>query len=146
MIGRLTTFAFFLGLQALLASALLCAALAADRAASNAPPDSQNRIIKLTDKGLEPQVLKMKKDDYIVFFLNSSKDSLTTLEVDYGEKPTHCTSGNLAVRRTGIVGSTKPFGPRDFVSLCFHDVGTYPLTVYGLTAAPKGITGSILVE
>ena len=109
-------------------------------------PDSQNQIIKLTDRGIEPQVLKMTKADSIVFFLNSSTDSLTTLEIDYGKKRTHCASTSLEIGADGKVRSVEPFGPRDFASVCFPDQGRYPVTIYGLKTKPSGLSSTIIVE
>lgn len=107
---------------------------------------SSNQILKLTDKGLEPPVLRMKKSDSILFFLNASSDSLVTLAVDYNGKHTHCSSHNLEVDKDKMVRSIRPFGPRDFASVCFHEAGTYPVTVWGLRSNPEGIHSQIIVE
>ena len=107
---------------------------------------SQSQLISLNDSGLSPSSLKVRKEDSIVFFLNKSTDSLATLKVDFGHKVTHCASSNMKIHNAGIVESGKPFGPRDFASLCFHESGSYPVTVYGLSKFPKGATGTIIVE
>src|SRR5262245_24154190 len=77
-------------------------------------PESRNRIIRLTDHGLEPASISMKKEDSIVFFVNDTTESLTTLEIDFGDKPTHCGSANLKIGEDGKVRSIRPFGPNDF--------------------------------
>jgi hypothetical protein len=109
-------------------------------------PDSQSQIMKFSDKGISPEVLHMKKEDSILFFLNQTKDSLTTLELDYGNHHTHCSSTNLKIGDDGVVRSVRPFGPRDFASVCFHDKGTYKLKVYGLNKNPLGSTATVVVE
>ncbi|MCO6431093.1 MAG: hypothetical protein J5J00_09555 [Deltaproteobacteria bacterium] len=109
-------------------------------------PDSRNQIIKLSDKGIEPPVLEMKREDSIVFFLNQSKDSLATIEIDFKDKHTHCSSGNMSIIGGGKISSLRPFGPNDFSTTCFHDPGSYTFIVYGLKAKPEGIKGTILVK
>lgn len=112
----------------------------------NTIPESKNKIVKFTDHGAEPQTLEMKLEDSIVFFLNDTADSLVTLEVDYGKKETHCASSNLEIAENGIVRSVRPFPPKDFASVCFHDRGTYPVKIYGLKANPKAVAATIVVQ
>lgn len=107
---------------------------------------SQSRLISITDKGLRPSSLKVRTEDSIVFFLNDTSDSLTTLAVEFGNRVTHCASSNMKIEDAGTVESAKPFAPRDFASTCFHETGTYPVTVYGLRAFPQGAKGTIIVE
>ena len=118
----------------------------AEPGSQNLIADSNNRIIKLTDAGLSPKELVMKQSDGIMFFLNASSDSLATLEIDYHGKKTHCASANLEMDPNGVVRSTRPFGPRDFASVCFPDKGRYDLTVYGLRKSPQGIKSTVVVE
>lgn len=110
------------------------------------PNSPRNQILKLTDNGLVPSTLKMKAEDSIVFFVNDTRDSLTTLEIDFGAKPSHCSGGNLRVMNDNKIKSVRPFGPNDFASTCFHASGEYPLTVYGLKRNPSGIKTTIIVE
>ncbi len=109
-------------------------------------PESRNQMIKLTDRGLEPVNLRMTTADSILFFLNDSTDALATLEIDFGSKATHCSSGNLQIDPNGLIRSVEPFGPKDFASVCFHEPGRYPVKVYGLKAKPSGILGEVIVE
>jgi hypothetical protein len=108
--------------------------------------ESQNQMIKITDSGLSISELRMKKDDRIVFFFNDTTDSLLTLELSYGTNTTHCTSENLKVGDGGRIASTTPIVPKDFASSCFHDLGSYPFTIYGLKNYPEGLKGSITIE
>lgn len=109
-------------------------------------PDSKNQIIKLLDQGIEPSALRMKKEDSIVFFLNSTTDSLATLEIDYGGHTTHCASSNLQVNKNGTVTSARPIEPKNFASVCFHDPGKYPFKIFGLKSRPEGVSAEIVVE
>jgi len=124
----------------------------AEKKAAQAPnsavtvPDSRNQIIRLTDRGVEPAALKMKREDSIVFFVNDTAGSLATLEIDFGKRAMHCGGGNLRAMDDGKIRSVRPFGPNDFASSCFHDTGRYAFTVYGLKANPKGIRSTIDVE
>lgn len=109
-------------------------------------PDSKNQIVKLTDKGIDPPILRMEGEDQSVFFLNDSTDSLVTLSVYYGGKKSHCASSNLEMHDDGTVRSKRPFGPRDFASVCLPDKGAYELRVFGLKPNPEGLTSKIIVE
>lgn len=109
-------------------------------------PEAQNRLIKVTDKGIEPLNLVMKRDDSIAFFLNDTKDSLITVELDFKEHSIHCGGGNLQAAEAGKVRSVKPIGPKDFASTCFHDSGKYSYVIYGLGGNNSGVRGSITVE
>lgn len=110
------------------------------------PAESQNQVIKVTDKGLEPSVLEMKKEDRIAFILNDSRESLITLSLDFGKHASHCASENLKIQDDGTIQSVKPIVPKDFATTCFHDPGTYPFTVYGIPGSPQGLKGSIVVR
>jgi len=143
--------------RALTAALLSCAAFAAPLAAGGAEPstpetavrltpDSRNQIMKFTEDGLSPQALTTNKADSIVFFLNQTNDSLTTLEIDYGGKRMHCASSALKLGDDGRIRSARPFGPRSFASACFPDTGSYKVTVYGLKHNPLGVSGTITVE
>ena len=136
----------------ILSPSFAISSLAENKAAKQAPnsiisiPDSRNRIIKLTDKGIVPAQITMKQEDSIVFFVNDTSGSLTTLEIDFGKKPSHCGSGRLITTDDGKVRSVRPFGPNDFSSTCFHQKGDYPFKVYGLKSNPKGVESIIHVQ
>lgn len=109
-------------------------------------PDSNNQIIKLTDTGIVPPVLHMQLSDSIVFVLNDTRESLTTVVFEFGSKQMHCAGSNLETTEDGLIRSKRPFAPRDFASTCFHEKGDYKLTAYGLKAQPNGITAHVIVE
>ena len=109
-------------------------------------PHARNQIIKLTDAGLEPAKLTMRHEDSIVFLLNSSTDSLTTVELTFGKHTFHCATSNLRLDDDGVARSIRPFGPRDFALACFPERGTYSLKVYGLKKNPTGLSATITVE
>lgn len=126
---------------------MLVGVLAAQTAYAETPPEVQfNRLVKLTDRGLQPKTLNMKLDESILFFLNDTTESLATIEIDFGKKPTHCASSNLKIDKDGVIRSSRPYGPKDFASICFHDRGSYPFTIYGLKTSPQGVQGTIIVE
>jgi hypothetical protein len=108
--------------------------------------ESQNQVIKVTDKGLEPALLEMKKEDRIAFIINDSRESLLTLSLNFGSHAAHCASENLQINDDGSIRSVKPIAPKDFATTCFHDPGTYPYTVYGIPSFPQGLKGSIVVK
>lgn len=133
----------------LAAAICLCAqalAFAHDDETNDEVAVSKNQIIKLTDHGLEPATIRMRIDDSIVFFYNDTKETLATLEVDFGDKKTHCSSSNMVLNEAGKIKSSVPFGPKEFASTCFHDRGEYPFTIYGVPGHPKGISSKISVE
>ncbi|MBN8547674.1 MAG: hypothetical protein J0M12_00015 [Deltaproteobacteria bacterium] len=112
----------------------------------NTIPDSSNKLVKLTSSGVSPQILHMSLQDSIVFFLNDTKDSLTTLEIDFGTKHMHCNGSNMRADSDGKARSARPFGPRDFAATCFHEPGTFQYKVFGLNSNPSGVTGTIVVQ
>lgn len=118
----------------------------AEQPSTSRVPDSQSQIVRLSDSGVAPLTLRMKKEDKVAFFLNDSSDSLITLDLSFGEHATHCASSNLKINENGVIASTQPIAPKDFASACFHESGTYPFTVYGLRGSPNGIKGSIIIE
>lgn len=109
-------------------------------------PPSQNQMIKITDKGLEPAAIEMRKEDRVVFFFNDSKESLVTLDLSFGAHATHCASENLRISEDGTVRSIKPIAPKDFATTCFHDPGSYPFSVSGVKGASNGFKGTIVVK
>ena len=109
-------------------------------------PESRNQIIKLSDSGLFPVNLTMKLEDSIVFLLNSTSESLVTVEIDFGGKITHCATKNLKIEKNMKLHSERPYGPGDFASFCFHEKGSYPYVIYGSPASPEGLRGAIIVE
>jgi len=141
----------YLALPSLILCGVLCymptSGLSADeQLPSFTLPESQNQIIKISDVGLLPKTLEMKKEDGIVFFLNDSTDALITIDLDFGKSATHCSSENLEIGEDGVIRSVRPIAQKDFASACFHDAGTYPFTIYGLKQAPLGLKGAILVK
>jgi hypothetical protein len=106
----------------------------------------QAQMISITDAGIEPLHLTLKKEDGLALFLNDSKDSLITLDLAYEKHATHCASANLTIGDDGVIRSKEPIPPKDFASTCFHDPGSYAFTIYGLKGSPAGVKGSITVE
>jgi hypothetical protein len=109
-------------------------------------PISRTQILKVTDQGFSKKQLHMKAEDISIFFLNDTSNSNLSIKIEYGSKVMHCATKNLTIDPLGNVHSNKPFAPQDFVSVCFHDRGSYPITVYGLKSAPKGLQGEIIVD
>lgn len=136
--------AYFLSFAA---SVLALVAVDAEELSSSlSPAESYNKVITISDSGVEPKVLAMRKEDRIAFFLNNSSESLITLSVSFGKNATHCASENLKIGDDGSVESTRPIPPKDFATTCFHDPGTYSYTIFGVKNAPRGIQGSIQVR
>ena len=95
----------YLALPSLILCGVLCymptSGLSADeQLPSFTLPESQNQIIKISDVGLLPKTLEMKKEDGIVFFLNDSTDALITIDLDFGKSATHCASENGTSHRS----------------------------------------------
>lgn len=107
---------------------------------------SKNRLIRLTDSGIDPAEIQVTNDDGIMFFLNDTTDALLTLEIVFGSQAIHCATPNMTDAGKGILKSTRPFGPKDFASTCFPEKGVYPFTVYGLPKHPEGLLGTVRVD
>ncbi len=104
-------------------------------------------IVKITEGGLEPSSITLKKRDGSVFFLNTTSDSLATISIDFGARKTHCASENLKVdKTTGKIQSIRPIGPKDFALTCFPDPGRYKVEVTGIRNAPHGLSGTVIIE
>lgn len=101
--------------------------------------------MKLTEHGVVPSTLRLKKLDGSVFFVNSTKAGLATVEVSFGERRVHCASENMKFEN-GVMHSLKPIGPRDFALMCFPDKGTYTVTVHGVDGTSKAYSGQVIVE
>jgi hypothetical protein len=113
---------------------------------SQPPVELKSEILKLTDRGLEPANVTLSSGEAILFLLNTSTDALATVEVTYGNRATHCATPNMKIEPDGVVHSSRPLGPKDFASVCFHDPGQYPITVYGLPSEPDGLQAIVTVE
>ena len=110
------------------------------------PAGTQAQMIVVNDSGLEPRNLTISKKERVAFFLNNTKESLITLDVQFGSNTTHCASENLQIYEDGGVRSIKPVVPKDFATTCFHDAGTYPFTVRGVASSLEGLRGVITVQ
>lgn len=108
--------------------------------------DALNRVVVISEHGLNPRELEMSAADSTLLFLNKSRDSLLTLEIDYGARETHCASPDLRIEEGGKIRSKRPVPPGDFSSVCFHDRGEYLYTVFGVSGAPAGISGKVVVR
>lgn len=123
---------------------LISIAAAAPEAAK--PMESPDRIVRLTDDGIEPQPFVTKPDERLIFFLNDTPDSVTTLAVDFKGHNFHCATGPTEKKDDGTILFKEPFGPSEFVATCFPEAGSYGFTVYGLKKGPDGVKGEITVK
>ena len=118
----------------------------AQQGSEETPIKNQSPMVRITDEGLSPSTLRMKKEDNLLFFLNDTTDSLITLSIAFGDHVTHCATSNLKIEGNGTVRSVQPIPPKDFANTCFHDPGTYAFTVFGLKGSPDGVRGSVVIE
>ncbi len=116
-----------------------------DHAAPLPLQSPEKETVKLTEKGFEPQVITLRNLDGSIFFVNTTRAGLATLEVTFGAHRAHCASENMKFEN-GKMSSIKPVGPRDFALMCFPDKGTYSMTVRGVDGTAKAFTGSVIVE
>ena len=117
----------------------------AGEAHSEPMPDAVKEMVKVTDHGLVPPVVTFKKLDSSVFFVNTTKDSLVSLSVNFGDLPAHCASSNMKFE-SGVFRSIAPIGPQDFAILCFPERGTYDVKVGGLGTKGGEIIGKVVVQ
>lgn len=107
---------------------------------------AEKEIIKISETGASPSVIHFNKEDGSVFFLNTSKDSLMTLDIDFKGKRAHCASSNMKFTENGHLRSTLPVGINDFAISCFPEKGIYSFVAYGILKNQKPVTGTVLVE
>lgn len=139
-------------MQRIILSIVLLAALVVNRIAianaaesSNAKA-SESHVIQLSDQGLSPQVLNLTSNDLMVFLLNNSSDALVTFEIEYGKSEMHCSAANVKNVEGNKSRSINPLGPRDFVAVCFHDPGTYPIRFWGLKGSKQPLEAKIVLS
>lgn len=104
-----------------------------------------NKLLKLTDEGLEPEVLELERHGASVFFFNDTSNSLVNLEIDYGNRLSFCATGKMRMGKDGVFRSAEPFAPKAFVAVCFPEPGEYPVTVHGLGSMDT-VTGTVIVR
>ena len=107
---------------------------------------AHKEIVKLTERGLEPQRVTLAERDSSVFFLNSTHDALASLNVNFGDKRAHCASANIKLDDSGTMRTVNAIGPKDFAIICFPDPGEYPVTVQGIDGTTKTYTGTVIVK
>ena len=117
----------------------------AGEAHSEPMPDAVKEMVKVTDRGLVPPVVTFTKLDSSVFFVNTTKDSLVSLSVNFGDLPAHCASSNMKFE-SGVFRSIAPIGPQDFAILCFPERGTYDVKVGGLGGKGGETIGKVVVQ
>ena len=93
----------------------------------------EKEIILISDEGIVPEQVVLNKLDGSVFFVNATRSSLLTFQIEFGEHRPHCASGNLKYdKNRKALRSIEPVGPKDFALLCFPEKGTYPAKISGL--------------
>lgn len=107
--------------------------------------DSEKKVVRLTEHGLEPTNIVLKTLDSSVFFVNETRDSPLSLSVDFGSHRLHCATGNVKFA-DGKLHSVEPVGPHDFVLMCFPERGTYQVQVQGLRGPKETAAGTVTVE
>lgn len=116
---------------------------------ANSPDEVQKaekETVKISNAGMIPQTLTLKLLDSSVFFINTTPDSLITLDADFGKRRVHCASSNMKYTPEGHMRSSEPIGPKDFALMCFPEKGIYTITAYGVAGSKKPITGRVIVE
>ncbi len=115
---------------------------------SHSPLDLESplkKVVVISESGAAPERIKLEKLDASIFFLNSTKDSLLTLRIDFSNKQPHCASSNLRYdRATKKIQSVQPIGPKDFALLCFPERSEYQVEIYGVGSKTKPI--NVIVE
>lgn len=143
-------------LKALLASVLLAVSVCINCALADQNTGSiykeldlnpaVKEIVKITDTGLAPSRTTLYKLDGSVFFLNLTRDSLVTLQIDFNGRRIHCASENLVADRAGQLVSKAPVAPRDFALTCFPEKGVYKFKVFGVGDAASPLIGEVVVK
>ena len=105
-------------------------------------------LIRVTDTAIIPQNLSTRMDAGLVFILNDTSDSDISIEIEYGKHTRHCLGKTMESRKsktgTAVIGSKRPLAPKDFESICFHNVGNYPLRIKRLKNG-RALNASITV-
>ncbi len=107
--------------------------------------NAEKKVMKFVERGLEPKEIRLRSLDGSVFFVNSTKDSLVTMRVDFQGHDAHCASANMAFK-DGIMQSRAPIAPKDFAIMCFPGKGEYIVSAYGIGGSEKVTQAKIIVE
>ena len=108
--------------------------------------DAEKVLVKLSNQSPIVKKTTLTKLDSSVFFVNTSKDALLTIAIDFGKHKSHCSSGNLKwYKEEGILRSNEPIAPKDFAVMCFPESGTYNVSVYGLKNDGKAEITQVVV-
>ena len=95
--------------------------------------DAEKIIVKLSSLNTIPKQTRLSKLDSSIFFVNTTKDALLTIAIDFGKHKAHCASGNMKwFKDEGVLRSSEPIAPKDFAVMCFPESGIYNVSVYGL--------------
>ena len=93
---------------------------------------ANKEIMKISSTGAVPDRLALTAKDGSVFFVNTTRDDLLTLSVDFGPRRPHCSSSNMKYGKDGVMRTVTPIVPKDFAILCFPESGSYEVTIAGL--------------
>jgi hypothetical protein len=108
--------------------------------------DARPQIVKILSNGVVPANFTMQRSDSVVFFYNTTNEDLLTLEIDFGSSSVHCSGALRVVKEPGLSRTRKPFGPKEFVSTCFHEKGAYPYKIFSSLDKNRTFTGTVTVE
>lgn len=106
---------------------------------------SNYQIVRLTDAGAKPQIVKLDDLENGVFFLNDTAATALKLEVAFGAHPAHCASPLMKMHEDGVYRSSAPLEPNQFSSVCFPFAGSYPFRAVA-AAGSRELSGQIVVE
>lgn len=107
---------------------------------------SRNKILLISEDGIYPERLQLDQSGSSVFFLNETNLSLISIDIDYGDRRGFCATGNMTMLENGHFISVKPVSPRNFITACFPDPGSYNVTVFGVPGHGKGSRATVVVQ
>lgn len=106
---------------------------------------AEKEIIRVTDKGIIPAVLELRKRDSSVFIYNDTDNEYLGVQIEFGKNRLHCHDKRLQLDATGMLRTTDPIPPHSFVVACFPDTATYPITVWSSGNRGQTLRGEIHV-
>ena len=106
--------------------------------------EASKEMMKITEHGFEPAQISFSQLDSSVFFVNSTNESLLSLQVDFGDRRAHCASENI-IFEGGVMRSKVPLAPQDFALVCFPEKGSYEVIARGVAGKPT-VVGKVVVR
>ncbi len=103
-------------------------------------------VMRITEEGITPRELTLKKLDSSVFLYNELADQPVDISIRFGSNRVHCHSPRLKMDSEGVFRTDSPLPPNSFAIACFPSRSQYPIEVTAPGVSSKPHRALITVE